>query len=84
MGRAFLQKPPQIADNEISPKINREPPINSEDFTLEELNVCLNSLKRNKTPGLNNITAEVWKTKALSAELLNMCIKLYNGDTPDI
>ena len=79
-----LGKPPQIADNSITPKINRQLPINTEDFRLEELNACLKSLKRNKTPGPANMNVEIWKTKALSAELLNVCNKVYDGDNPDI
>ena len=60
-----------------------ELPINTEDFTLEELNACLELLTRNKTPGPDNINAEIWKTKPLSEELSIYATK-FTMETPQI
>ena len=68
--------PTQIIEGEIAPKIDRELPINDGNFTLEEFNTWLKSLKNNQTSGPDKIPAEVWKTEALSAELLNVHNKI--------
>lgn len=59
----LFSKLPQIAKDEITPKIKRQLPINTEAFTLEEINPCLKSFKSNKTPGPNKIPAKSAKLK---------------------
>ena len=53
--------------------IPEELPIDTEDFTHEELSECLKSFKYNKACGLDNIPAEVWKSHNLDRELLDFC-----------
>ena len=64
--------------------VQDELPINTCDFTHEELRSCIRSLKNNKACGLDDIPAEVWKAQILDQELLDFCNKTLNCDKPDI
>lgn len=68
----------------VSTVIQDELPINTDDFTLDELRCCIKSLKNNKACGLDDIPAEVWKAQILDQELLGFCNKTLNGDKPEI
>ena len=46
---------------------------------MEELNKCIKGFKNNKASGLGNIPIEVWKTGALSIQLLEVCDRTLNG-----
>ena len=69
---------------EISTVIQDELPINTSDFTLEELQHTIKSLKNNKACGLDEIPAEVWKAGILDQELLDFCNGTLNGDKPEV
>ena len=58
--------------------------MNTDNFTMEELNKYINSFKNNKASGLDNIPIEVWKTGALNLQLLEVCNKTLNGDRANI
>ena len=61
-----------------------ELPINTENFTIDELQCCIKSLKNGKACGLDDIPAEVWKSHILDKELLDFCNRTLNGDKPEI
>ena len=59
-------------------------PIDTNDFTMKELTDSIELCKNNKSPGLDEIPAEVWKTNCLNDELLTICNKPFHGDAPQI
>ena len=67
----------------IEQVIAEELPICCDDFTIEELSASLKTLHNNKAPGLDDIPAEVWKSRILDNELLDFCNKTLNGDKPE-
>jgi len=64
----------QLTDNSPS---NPTLPINTDDFSMEELNVVLRRLRQNRCPGHDQIHAEFWQALAKDGEafetLLNLC-----------
>ena len=64
--------------------IHEELSINTEDFTIDELNECIKNLKNNKSAGPDNIPGEVWKAHIMDSELLGFCNRTLNGDKPSI
>ena len=79
-----LLGPPVIKEDEISRVIQDTLPINTEDFTKEELQKCIKSFSNGKATGLDDIPIETWKTKALIDPLLKVCNKTFDGDKPKI
>ena len=68
--------------SEIIPKIGKEILINTKDLKLKR---SMHAWSHTKTIKLkDNIFAEIWKTEALSVELLNVSNKVDNGHTADI
>ena len=47
----------------------------------EELNVVLTNIKSRKTASLDEIPAEVWKTRKFDALLLQFCNAIYKQNT---
>ena len=80
----LLGKPPVISEQESIRVVEGTLPINTEDFTKEELLTCIKSFKNGKAAGLDDIPVEVWKTEALTEPLLNVCNKTFHGDKPKI
>ena len=76
----LLEKPPVISEQEIIRVEEGTLPINTEDFTNEELLKCIKSFKIGKAAGLDDIPVEVWKTEALTEPLLNVCSNTFHGD----
>lgn len=64
--------------------VNRELPICTDNFTMQELDNCLRQLSNNKAAGLDEIPGEVWKIGALKEELLKVCNDAFSGDKPDV
>ena len=62
----LLGKPPVISEQESIRVVEGTLPINTEDFTKEELLKCIKSFKNGKAAGLDDIPVEVWKTEALT------------------
>ena len=77
------QLPDSVSSN-IQTIVDHELPINTNDFTLDELNTCIRCLKNNKATGLDDIPGEVWKARILDNELLDFCNRTLNGDKPKI
>ena len=55
----LLGQPPVTRSKETKTVLQHILPINTEDFTMEELNKCIKSFKNNKALGLDNIPIEV-------------------------
>lgn len=79
----LLGQPPVIDDHPVE-KVFDTLPVETNDFTEDELVKAIHSLKNNKAAGLDGIPAEVWKTSCLNKELLEVCNKTYHGDVPKI
>ena len=62
--------------------VNQELPINTDNFTMDELEQCLKKVSTNKAAGLDEIPGEVWKIGSLKEDLLDVCNKTLNGDKP--
>ena len=58
--------------------------INTDNFTMEELNKFIKGFKNNKSSGLDDIPIEVWKTGELNMQLLEVCNRKLNGDRAKI
>ena len=80
----LLGAPPTSSTTPIHTIVHEELNINTDDFSLEELDSCIRSLKNNKAAGLDDIPAEVWKSRILDEDLLDYCNKTLNGDKPSI
>ena len=80
----LLGQPPVISEQEIIRLVEGTLPINTEDFTKEELLKCIKSFKKGKAAGLDDIPVEVWKTEALIEPLLDVCNMTFHGDKPKI
>lgn len=59
------------------------PEIETDVFTVEELNHALSQMKSGKSPGLDEIGIEVWKLPNLKPILLHFCNETYVGNKPD-
>ena len=80
----LLGQPQNIIDQPIINVAEVDLPINTNDFTKEELRDCIKTFANGKTPGLDNIPVEVWKTEALLDPLLEVCNKTMHTDKADI
>ena len=61
-------------------KINKNPPTyNNNRITLEELKEIIKRLKRNKAPGPDGITAEIYKAIAEDEEIINALLEILNN-----
>ena len=49
----------------------------------EDLDIVLSKIKNRKTAGLDEIPAEIWKTKKFDDLLLRYCNIVYNQNTID-
>ena len=81
---SLLGKAPSPSNRPIHTVIEEELPINTEDFTPPELEICIKDLKNNKATGLDDIPGEVWKAHILDQELLDFCNRTLSGDKPTI
>ena len=79
----LLGQPPVLDDQPINGVFNTLP-IETGDFTAGELQKSINASQNNKTPGLDGIPIETWKTGCLEQELLEICNKTFHGDVPGI
>jgi|TARA_B110001454_G_scaffold215734_1_gene237708 exonuclease III len=77
------QPPPTTGGNPSLPftKVSEPLDISTETFTLEELYVVLKSVKINKTPGLDNIPAIIWKEPSFHSTLLDICNDVFKNHT---
>ena len=80
----LLGQPPVIRSKETKTVLQRTMPINTDTFTMEELNKCIKNFKNNKESGLDNIPIEVCKTGPLNMQLLGVCNRTLNGDRAKI
>ena len=78
----LLGQPPVIDDQTIE-KLFDTLPINTGDFTLDELRSAIKSLQNNKATGLDGIPGEVWKIGCLDQQLLLVCNKTFHGEAPE-
>ena len=76
----LLGQPHVITLKPTRAMIQRTLPINTAEFTMEELKNCIKSFRNNKAAGLDNIPIEVWKSNALNRQLLEVCNRTVNGD----
>ena len=79
----LLRKHPVIDDAPVR-KVFDILPIETNDFTMDELQRSIKQLKNNKAAGLDEIPAEVWKTGCLDQQLLDICNNTYHGAAPNI
>ena len=61
----MLGKPPVIDDHPIG-KVFVTLPIETDDFTEDELVKAIQSLKNNKAAGLEGVLSAVWKTSCFN------------------
>ena len=60
-------------------------PIAVDDFDMVELHKAIKSLSVNKSPGIDEIPSEIWKSGVLDVPLLQVCNKmLHYGEKPDL
>ena len=76
----LLEQPSATRPKETKAVLKHTLPINTDDFTMEELNKYMKSFKNNKAPGLDNVPIEVWKTGALNMKPLEVNNRTLNGD----
>ena len=76
--------PISSSSSDIQTIVHDELPINTDNFTSDELATCIKDLKNNKAAGLDGIPAEVWKSRILDNELLGFCNGTLNGDKPSL
>ena len=79
----LLGKPPQISDEEITSFITEELKIKKGLFTMDELQMAVNSMKNAKACGLDEIPTEVWKLDEFHHILLELCNGVYKQDSID-
>ena len=79
----LLGKPPKVIDRPIKQIFENELNIKKGNFDMEELEVVLKKLSNGKACGLDDIPAEVWKTRNFNKELLAMCNAVYNQQRID-
>ena len=75
---------PSVLDDQPIQRVFNTLPIETRDFTGDELQKSINALQNNKAPGLDGIPIETWKTGCLDEELLEICNKTFHGDFPGI
>ena len=82
--KKLLGQPPPADENSTIPFTQISDPldINSEPFTLSELQVAIKSIKTSKTPGLDNIPAIIWKDPSFHNILLSLCNNVYTNHVP--
>ena len=81
----LLGQPPPDDTNPVRKIVQETLPIKTNEFTIGELKVGINSLSINKSPGMDEIPAEVWKSGALNGPLLDVCNRmLIHGEKPDV
>ena len=80
---SLLGTAPLPSESPIETIVHHELNIDCDNFTLDELDTCLKSMKNGKAAGLDDIPAEVWKSRILDAELLDFCNRTLNGDKPE-
>ena len=74
----LLGSPPKITDEPIPRIISKQLNIKLGPFTKEELNSVLKKIKNRKAAGLDEIPAEVWKTRQFDDILLRQCNAVYS------
>ena len=74
----LLGNPPDITNEPIKRIVVNELNIQKGNFTAKELDIVLQKLQNGKSPGLDNIPAEVWKTREFDEHLLTMCNSVYH------
>ena len=77
-------EPPFIRSKETKTVLQHTLSINTDNFTMEELNKFIKGFKNNKASGLDDIPIEVWKTGELNMQLLEVCNRKLNGDRAKI
>ena len=79
----LLGQPP-VPDDQPIERVFNTLPIETGDFTGDELQKSINASQNNKVPRLDVISIETWKTGCLDEELLEICNKTFHGDAPGI
>ena len=74
----LLGKTPEITDKSIETIIHHQLDIILGDFSEDELEAVLKSMKNRKAAGLDDIPPEVWKTRNFDDILLRLCNAVYN------
>ena len=74
----LLEKNPITTNQDIVQIVEKELKIEQGPFTIEELEMVLRKTKKNKTAGLDEIPAEVWKTGHFNHILLEFCNDVYS------
>ena len=74
----LLGKNPITTNQDIVNIVDKELQIEQGPFTIKELEMVLRKTKKNKTAGLDEIPAEVWKTGHFNHILLEFCNDVYS------
>ena len=69
--------PPKVTDEPITRIISKQLDIKLGQFTLEKLDSVLRKIKNRKAAGLDEIPAEVWKSRQFDDILLRHCNAVY-------
>ena len=68
---------PSVLDDQPIQRVFNTLPIETGDFTGDELQKSINALQNNKAPGLDGIPIETWKTGCLDEELWKSAIRPF-------
>ena len=74
----LLGQNPITTNQDIVTIVDKYLHIEQGPFTIEELEMVLRKTKKNKTAGLDEIPAEVWKTGHFNHILLEFCNDVYS------
>ena len=76
----LLGKNPLTFPLEILPVVELTLDVKTGHFSLDELDAVLKAIKSRKSPGLDNIPPEVWKTRKFDKILLGFCNSVYDNE----
>ena len=72
----------RTSNHPVDPIYKTNPNIDTDIFSLAEVNIAIKQMKRGKTPGLDGIPIEMWQLPKLRKYLLKFRNKIYLGNRP--
>ena len=72
----------RTSNHPVDPIYETNPNIDTDIFSLAEINIVIKQMKLGKAPGLDGILIEVWQLPKLRKDLLKFCNKTYLGNKP--
>ena len=72
----------RTSNHPVVPIYETNPNIDTDFFSLADINIAIKQMKLGKAPGLDGIPIEVWQLPKLRKDLLKFCNKTYLGNRP--